>query len=312
MNMTNSNLKIVSLIPSATEIVAALGLAEALVGRSHECDYPPEIQNRQVCTQARLNSERSSAEIHRDVTDLLISASSIYEIKIDILEHLQPTHIVTQDQCAVCAVSLADVDRAIGQLINSHPQIISLQPQTLNDVWSDIDRVAKILGVESLSLVEKLQARVRDCQQKTQIIPASDRPSVACIEWIEPLMLAGNWIPEMVKIAGGESIGDYAGTASPLIEWELLLRANPEVIIFMPCGFDLQRTRAEAMLLTKHPHWQKLAAVQTQRVYITDGNWYFNRPGPRLADSVEILTEILHPEICKYGYRGSSWDFLNC
>lgn len=309
--MNNSDLRIVSLIPSATEIVTALGLAEALVGRSHECDYPPEIQNRQVCTQARLNSERSSAEIHRDVTDLLISASSIYEIKIDILEQLQPTHIVTQDQCAVCAVSLADVDRAIGQLINSHPQIISLQPQTLNDVWTDIDRVAKLLGVESLSLLEKLQARVQDCQQKTQIIPADVRPSVACIEWIEPLMLAGNWIPEMVKIAGGEPIGDYSGTASPSIEWEFLLRANPEVIIFMPCGFDLPRTRAEVMILTKHPYWQKLAAVQTQRVYITDGNWYFNRPGPRLADSVEILAEILHPEICQYGYQSSGWDFFN-
>ncbi|MBW4618152.1 MAG: cobalamin-binding protein [Cyanosarcina radialis HA8281-LM2] len=309
--MSNFGLRIVSLIPSATEIVAALGLTAVLVGRSHECDYPPEIQNRQVCTQARLNSERSSAEIHRDVTDLLISASSIYDLKIDILERLQPTHIITQDQCAVCAVSLADVERAIGQLINSHPQIISLQPQTLNDVWNDIDRVAKILGVESLSLIEKLQARVQHCQQKTQAIPASARPSVACIEWIEPLMLAGNWIPEMVKIAGGEPIGEFSGTASPLIKWEFLLKANPEVIIFMPCGFDLQRTRAEAMLLTKHPQWQKLAAVQNQRVYITDGNWYFNRPGPRLADSVEILAEIFHPEIYQYSYRGSGWDFLN-
>jgi len=306
--MTTSNLRIVSLIPSATEIVAALGLTDAIVGRSHECDYPPEIQDRPVCTQARLNSNQPSADIHNSVNDLLQSALSIYDIKIDVLEQLQPTHIITQDQCDVCAVSLADVEKAVAQLTKSQPQIISLQPNQLSDVWSDIDRVADALGADSLRMVEDLQARVKICEQKTQALMEATQPTVACIEWTDPLMLAGNWVPEMVTIVGGQPLAGVAGQASPKLEWESLLAANPAVIIFMPCGFDLNRTRSEAMLLAQRPEWQNLHAVKTGRVYITDGNWYFNRPGPRLADSVEILAEILHSEVFQYGYEGTAWE----
>lgn len=306
--MTTSKLRIVSLIPSATEIVAALGLTDAIVGRSHECDYPPEIQDRPVCTQARLNSNQPSADIHNSVNDLLQSALSIYDIKIDVLEQLQPTHIITQDQCDVCAVSLADVEKAVAQLTKSQPQIISLQPNQLSDVWSDIDRVADALGADSLRMVEDLQARVKICEQKTQALMEATQPTVACLEWTDPLMLAGNWVPEMVTIVGGQPLAGVAGQAAPKLEWESLLAANPAVIIFMPCGFDLNRTRSEAMLLAQRPEWQNLHAVKTGRVYITDGNWYFNRPGPRLADSVEILAEILHSEVFQYGYEGTAWE----
>lgn len=310
MNKAKS-LRIVSLIPSGTEIVAALNLTDALVGRSHECDYPPEILDRPVCTQARLNSQKSSDQIHADVNDLLQKALSIYQIKIDVLEQLQPTHILTQDQCDVCAVSLADVEKAVAKLTHSHPQIISLQPNGLSDIWTDIERVANALDGESQSILKDLEARVKICEQKTHALSPEDRPTVACIEWIDPLMFAGNWMPELVQLAGGKPLVGITGQPSRQLSWEALTTANPEIIVFMPCGFDLDRTRQEAMVLTQRPEWSKLHAVQSGRVYITDGNWYFNRPGPRLVDSLEILAEVLHPEIFQFGYQGTGWEFLS-
>ncbi|KJH72292.1 cobalamin-binding protein [Aliterella atlantica] len=308
--MSDRKLKIVSLLPSATEIVAALGLTEALVGRSHECDYPPEIQALPVCTQARLNSQAPSKQIDEKVNEVLQSALSIYEIKTDILQQLAPTHILTQDQCEVCAVSLQDVEQAIGKLTDSSPKIISLQPNIIADLWSDIERVADELGVESNRLVEDLAARVKICQQKTEKLSAMERPSVACIEWTDPLMIAANWIPELVMFAGGQPLFASSGQNSPKLDWETLVATDPDAIIFMPCGFDIERTRTESMTLCDRPKWQSLKAVHSGRVYITDGNAYFNRPGPRLVDSVEILAEILHPEIFAYSYRGKGWERL--
>lgn len=309
--MTDGSLRIVSLIPSGTEIVAALGLTDAIVGRSHECDYPPEIKDRPVCTQARLNSAAPSGEIHDKVNNLLQSALSIYQIKTDVLEKLQPTHIVTQDQCDVCAVSLKDVEQAVGTLTNSSPQIISLQPNILNDVWEDIRRVANVFGVDSLQVIENLEARVKIVDQKTQGLSQTEHlPSVACIEWTDPLMVAANWIPELVTLAGGQPLLSITGQSSTPLKWETLISSNPDAIIFMPCGFDLNRTRQEAQLFSQRPEWQQLHAVQSGRVYITDGNSYFNRPGPRLVDSLEILAEILHPEIFQYGYKEQAWQLL--
>ena len=306
----SEQLRIVSLLPSATEIIACLGLTNALVGRSHECDYPPEVQNLPVCTQARIKAEKPSAAIHQDVTQLIQSALSIYEIKLDVLEQLQPTHILTQDQCDVCAVSVADVETAVAKLTNSHPEIISLQPQHLADVWIDIQNVGKTLNIATESVIKNLEARVKICEQKTQSLSSEDRLKVLCIEWIEPLMVAANWIPEMVKIAGGEPLFSVVGQPSPQINWQSVINANPDIIIFMPCGFNLDRTRQEAMPLTQQPEWQNLHAVQSGRVYITDGNAYFNRPGPRLAESVEILADMLHPEIFQYGYKNQAWQQL--
>lgn len=308
--MNGQNLKIVSLLPSATEIVGALGLTEAIVGRSHECDYPTEIQNLPVCTKARLDSKNPSGKIHEDVTGIVQSALSIYQINIDVLQQLQPTHIITQDQCDVCAVSLAEVEQAVANLTENHPKVISLQPNVITDLWTDIERVADELGVESRRLVEDLEARVKICAQKTQQLSVMERPNVACIEWTDPLMIAANWIPELVTFAGGQCLFSVAGKNAPQVTWETLVATNPEVIIFMPCGFDLERTRSEAMLLKNRPEWQNLRAVQSGRVYVTDGNAYFNRPGPRLVDSVEILAEILHPEIFAYGYKTSAWEVM--
>ncbi|MBR8833445.1 MAG: cobalamin-binding protein [Stigonema ocellatum SAG 48.90 = DSM 106950] len=309
--MTDGSVRIVSLIPSATEILAELGLANAIVGRSHECDYPPEIQDRPICTQARLNTNAPSSEIHDKVNNLLQSALSIYQIKTDVLEKLQPTHIVTQDQCDVCAVTLTDVEKAVASLTHSSPQIISLQPNLLQDVWADIERVAHAFGVNSQRLLENLEARVKIVEQKTQGLSQTEHlPTVACIEWTDPMMVAANWIPELVSLAGGKSLFAITGQPSSSFKWEELVIANPDVIIFMPCGLDLDRTRQEAQSLTYRPEWSQLHAHQSGRVYITDGNSYFNRPGPRLVDSLEILAETLHPEIFQYGYKGKAWEVL--
>lgn len=316
--MTSSRPKIVSLIPSATEIVACLGLTDYLVGRSHECDYPPAVKLLPVCTEPKFDPEGSSSQIHARVTDLLQSALSVYRIKTEVLETLQPTHILTQAQCEVCAVSLADVEQAVASLTQVQPQIISLQPNTLTEVWADIERVALALEVDSVQPLRRLKQRVERCVQTGQDLlnPASEhpvvRPTVACIEWAEPLMAAGNWIPELVHLAGGESLFGSVGEHSPWLSWAELLTANPDVIVLMPCGYDLDRTRRDAELLARHPDWASLKAVQSKQVYITDGNQYFNRPGPRLVDSLEILAEILHPLLqadaqLSQPYQGSGW-----
>lgn len=309
--MVSDDLRIVSLIPSGTEILAALGLTKNIVGRSHECDFPPEIQDRPVCTQARLNSNSSSSEIHNQVNNLLQNALSIYQINTDTLEKLQPTHIVTQDQCDVCAVSFGEVEKAVATLIKDAPKIISLQPNILKDVWTDIERVGNLFGVDSTQVLENLEARVKIVEQRTKGLSKTESlPTVACIEWTDPLMMAANWVPELVEFAGGKSLLSQVGQHSSQLKWEDFLLSNPDIIIFMPCGFDLNRTRQEAQLLAHRPGWEQLHAKHTGRIYITDGNAFFNRPGPRLVDSLEILAEILHPEIFQYGYKANAWELL--
>jgi iron complex transport system substrate-binding protein len=286
--------RIVSLLPSATEILDCLGLTPQVVGRSHECDYPPEISDRPICTAARLNSERASGEIDRDVLALLQAALGIYEVKLDVLQALQPTHIVTQDQCDVCAVTLSDVQKAIASLGHTQPQLISLQPNTLAEVYADITRVAQQFNRDPQPVLNDLQQRVKACQEKGKTL--AKRPRVAAIEWIDPLMGGGNWLPELIELAGGENILGHQGQHSPYVSWETLLASDPDVVVVMPCGFDLARTRQEMLAdLNLHPQWQQLRAVQQDQLYICDGNAYFNRPGPRLVDSLEILTEILQP-----------------
>lgn len=205
--------RIVSLLPSATEILDCLGLTPNVVGRSHECDYPLEIGDRPVCTAARLDSERPSGEIDQEVLALLQGALGIYEVKLDVLQALQPTHIVTQDQCDVCAVTLADVQKAIAQLSDHPPQLISLQPNTLADVYQDIRRVAQQFNRDPQPVLQDLQQRVQACQKRGKTL--AKRPRVAAIEWIDPLMGGGNWLPELIELAGGENILGKPGKHSP-------------------------------------------------------------------------------------------------
>ncbi len=301
--------RIVSLIPSATEIIDLLGLSPQLVGRSHECDTPVSIQSRPICTEPKFNPEGTSAEIHDRVTAILQAAMSVYRLKLDVLETLQPTHILTQAQCEVCAVSLTEVEAAIAELTGVQPQILSLQPSVLSDVWADIAQVADLFGRPADRAIAPLKARVDHCQALAQTA-ATPPPTVACIEWIDPLMAAGNWMPELVTLAGGRSCFGTLGQHSPWLDWKALIEADPDYIIFMPCGFGLERTQAETQSLRQKTQWHSLSAVTHNQVYITDGNHYFNRPGPRLVDSLEILTEILHPERCTFGYQGAGWNVL--
>jgi iron complex transport system substrate-binding protein len=303
-------LRIVSLLPSATETVAALGLTDCLVGRSHECDYPPEVSALPVCTQARLNPGKNSAGIDQEVQELMQSALSIYEIKVDVLEELQPTHIITQDQCDACAVSMAQVQQAVSQMVSTQPEVISLQGNVLTEVWADMKRVADRLGVDSKAALQDLQNRFDACTRITDEISEGDRPKVVTMEWIEPLMSGGNWLPELVKMAGGTPVLDETGTRSRYLDWQELLETDPEVIVIMPCGFNLERTRSEAQVLAQRSGWSQLKAVQNERVYIADGNAYFNRPGPRLVDSLEMLAEMLHPQHFSYNYQGKGWEAL--
>ncbi len=301
-----TNLRIISLLPSATEIIDCLGLTEALVGRSHECDYPPQVKDLPVCTEARLDSGKKSGEIDADVQTLIKQALSIYKVKTEVIEQLQPTHIITQDQCDVCAVNFAEVKKAIAQLINSHPQLISLQPNLLSEVWADIKRVAQILGVEAQPVLNQLQSRLDALSEKVKDL--NQKPTVVALEWTEPLMIAGNWIPELIKIAGGKPLLTVQGENSNYLFWESLIDIEPDLIAIMPCGFDLQRTARESQVLSKHPGWKSLKAVKNNKVFLVDGNAYFNRPGPRLVDSAEILAEIFHPQLFNFGYRGKSWQ----
>jgi iron complex transport system substrate-binding protein len=303
-------MRLVSLIPSATEIVDFLGLKDYLVGRSHECDHPLDIQTRPICTQPKFNLIGTSQEIHDRVSGVLQTALSVYQIDTEILQNLRPTHILTQAQCEVCAVSLGDVEKAVANLTQSHPKIISLQPNVLADVWADIQRVADVLGVSADEAISSLHQRIAACQQWTQDLPEDERPTVACIEWTEPLMAAGNWVPELVKLAGGRPLFGEVGKHSPWLEWDAFLKADPDVIIFMPCGFDILRTQQEAAVLAHRPGWSSLKAAQTYQVYVTDGNQYFNRSGPRLVDSLEILAEILYPKRFNFGYHWSGWRLL--
>jgi len=300
--------RIVSLLPSATEILTALGMAPYIVGRSHECDYPAEIGDRPICTVARLDASKPSAQIDADVQTLLTAALGIYDIQLDTLRQLRPTHIVTQDQCDVCAVTLADVQKAVAELTDLQPQLISLQPNTLAEVWADIERVAAHLGLDATPVLADLQQRVATISHITQALTLAERPTVAAIEWIDPPMGGGNWVPELVALAGGRNLFGTVGQHSPYLTWDNLLAADPDVIVVMPCGFDLPRTQVEMQqALTTQPQWQALQAVKGDRLFLTDGNAYFNRPGPRLVDSLEILAEILHPTRFVSQYQGIGW-----
>ncbi|MEO0987383.1 MAG: cobalamin-binding protein [Cyanobacteria bacterium J06639_14] len=306
-------LKIVSLLPSATEIIHLLGLTEYQVGRSHECDYPPGIEDLPACTEPKFNPEGTSAEIHHRVTDLLQSALSVYQVNTDLLQTLKPTHILTQDQCEVCAVSLPEVEAAVQVITGEAPQILSLKPTVLTDVWHDIQRVAQgLLGdagaAQAHSAIADLQARIGICRSLTQDI--LHRPSVVCIEWLDPLMAAGNWMPELVSLAGGVPKLGVTGKQSAWITWNELVKADPEVIILMPCGYSQAKTLEEHAILMQNSHWPLLRAVKTGQVYVVDGNQYFNRPGPRLVDSVEILVEILHPKLVTPQYKDRAWQQL--
>ena len=306
-------MRIISLIASSTETICALGLEEFLVGRSHECDYPPLVRRLPVCTKPRFDVSGSSREIDERVKSLqreslVKDALGVYEVFPGRLRELQPTHIVTQAQCEVCAVSLRDVERAVAEVAECQATIISLQPNSMADFWADICRLASGLGMTKagVRLVVNLQAQVQRIEARAR--PLRAKPRIACVEWADPLMAAGNWMPELVQMAGGENLFGEPGKHSPWMKFEELARADPDVLFISPCGYDMPRTRQDVPLLEAQAGWSKLKAVRDGNVYIADGNQYFNRPGPRLVESLEILAEIVHPGTFHFGHEGTAWE----
>ncbi|PAW88421.1 MAG: cobalamin-binding protein [Pedosphaera sp. Tous-C6FEB] len=301
-----SHRRVVSLLPSATEIVCALGCSGQLIGRSHECDYPAAITSLPACTESFLPATGTSREIDDQIKQLRRTGLALYQLNTRLLQELRPDVILTQAQCEVCALSEADVAQALGGWTGPLPQIVSLTPHRLTDVWEDIRRVAAFLNVVDTGrdVLRALKTRCVDVIEKTCQL---SRPTVACLEWIDPLMGAGNWVPELVELAGGKNLLGETGKHTGYLKWEQLQAANPDVIIALPCGFDLRRTQSELPALTKLPGWGDLKAVRTGRVFIADGNAGFNRPGPRLVESLESLAEILHPRKFSFGHRNRYW-----
>ncbi|MBS0331203.1 MAG: cobalamin-binding protein [Proteobacteria bacterium] len=291
--MTRTAPRILSLLPSATEIAVAVGRGEALVGRSHECDFPPFVAGLPVCTATKLEKGLTSRQIEDRVQEIVRQGLSVYEVKAALVRELKPDVVLTQSQCAVCAVTPADLEAALRQWVGEPPVMLSLAPDDLSDVWSDLIRVGEAVdaGAQAVAAVERLREAL--AQIRARGAARGWRPRVAAIEWIEPLMAAGNWVPELIEAAGGEALFAAPGQHSPWLDWETLAAADPDAIVLMPCGYGIARTLSEMASLHARPGWRDLAAVRAGRVFAVDGHHYFNRPGPRLVQSAEILAEIL-------------------
>ena len=357
--------RVASLLPSATEMVCAVGARAGLVGRSHECDHPADVSPVPVLTRPRRALPRASAAIDRAVRDLLADAVAVYEVdipelarrsphslaeharitrmprqtvairrppaarapsacsaalwsrfrelrssslpardshalggaagEISGLEAARPDVIVTQDLCDVCAVSLDDVRTALCELARSDVQICSLRPTRLQDVWDDVRRVGDALGRPAEAEAAAVEFE-RRCAGIAERASALDRPSVLTIEWLDPVMVGGTWMPELAELAGGRALVTRPGDHAPTLAFDELADLQPDVVLIKPCGFDLHRTTEELHLLADNLPWQIWDCVRQQRIYVADGNAFFNRPGPRLVESLEILAAIVHPE----------------
>jgi iron complex transport system substrate-binding protein len=298
--------RVVSLIASATETVWALGRGGAQVGRSHECDFPPEVARLPALTAPKFKVEGSSAEIDARVRRIVRNGLSVYRVDAEALRAVDPDVILTQDHCEVCAVSLADVETATCSWAGHPVRIVSLKPNSLADAYADIRKVADAVCAPEAgtALVGKMQRRIAAV---TEQVAGHPRPRVAFIEWVEPLMAGGNWMPELIEAAGGANLFGTAGRRSDWMQWSDLAAADPDAIVVAPCGYDLPRCLEELPLLEARAGWTGLAAVRTGRVYFADGNAYFNRPGPRLADTAEILAEMLHPNTAGRRHEGRAW-----
>ncbi len=300
-------MRVVTLIASATEIVCALGVRDQLVGRSHECDFPPDVRDLPSLTEPKFSTDGTSYDIDQRVKAIVQEGTSVYRVFADKLAELDPDVIVTQDQCEVCAASLGDVEEALCDWTGRPMRIVSLKPDALADIWGDIRKVAGALDIEAQgeTIISDLRKRMRKVSEDAGT--QASRPRVACIEWVDPLMAAGNWVPELVDMAGGENLFGEAGKHAPWMSWEELAEADPDVIVALPCGYDIARTLQDMPILEAKPGWDDLRAVREGRVAVADGNQYFNRPGPRVAESLEIMAEICHPDTLDYGHAGKGW-----
>lgn len=290
-------MRICSFLPSATEIAFALGLGHEVVGVTHECDYPPQAQSKPIVVKTALDATlTTSRQIDHTVRQHLKAKTSLYTIDLYRLREAKPDIILTQALCDVCALNFDDVVQA-AQALEPPPKIISLNPHLLADVLADIRQVGAVTGKipEAEALVLSLQERMD--RVRTAPLVSTQRPRVMCLEWLDPLFSAGHWVPEMVELAGGTNGLAEKGEVSAQIQWDRVVEFNPEILILMPCGFDVQRTQQEAGVLCQLPGWSELPAVRNKHVFAVNGAAYFNRSGPRLIDGLEILSSIIHPEI---------------
>ena len=288
--------RVASLLPAATEIVCALGAEADLVGISHECDFPETVRRLPALTRARVRPVGASRDIDREVRSVLQDALAVYEIELARLEAARPDVIVTQDLCDVCAVSFSDVCAATAALVHQAIRIVNLHPTRFDDIWADIAGVADALGrtPDGAAVVRSLQARASAITTRSS--GRGERPRVVAVEWLDPVMLGGMWMPELIERGGGIPLVTRPGDHAPTLTRDALQGLAPDVVLIKPCGFPLGRTLEELPLLRASLPWESWRAVQAGRVYIADGNAYFNRPGPRIVESLEILAACLHPE----------------
>lgn len=305
-HMQNPQPRVVSLIASATEILHALGAGASQIARSHECDWPPAVLDLPPLTSTKFKvAGATSREIDTSVKTLVAEGLAVYEVDADALQRLAPDIILTQDQCEVCAVSLADVTRAVQGWTQCRANVVSLKPHTLDDIYADNVRIAEALGCTEAgaALNTSMRARFEALAARTR---GRAKPRLAFIEWIDPPMSGGHWLPEITEIAGCTNLFGATGGQSPWITLEEITAADPDLILVAPCGFELERTRAEMAVLDANTAWRALRAVREGNVFLADGNAYFNRPGPRLVDSAEMIAEMAHPDVASFGYMGKT------
>ncbi len=302
-----SALRIVSLLPSATEIVAAVGMADQLVGRSHQCDFPPQVRHLPALSETKVRLDGTSRDIDRRVNEIIAQGVSVYRVDAERLRALRPDVIVTQTQCAICAVTPGDLEDALCEWTGTAPALVSLEPNDLSEVWGDMRKVGRALGADAAAerAIAALQGRLATIRETAG--RAAYQPTVAAIEWIDPLMAGGNWMPELIEAAGGQSLFATPGQHSPWLDWQALAAADPDVILLLPCGFTIDQSLADLPLLQGRAEWAALSAVRRGQVYVIDGHHYFNRPGPRLVESAEMIAEILHPDRFAFGHEGGGW-----
>lgn len=304
--MTQAQPRVVSLIASATEIMHALGGGGLQVARSHECDWPERVLDLPQLTSTKFKvSGATSRQIDTSVKTLVSQGLAVYEVDAESLRRIAPDVILTQDQCEVCAVSLSDVERAVQGWTECRANVVSLKPHTLSDIYADNTRIAEALGLGAAGehLNAQMQERFAGISAR---VAGRAKPALAFIEWIDPPMSGGHWLPEITEIAGCTNLFGETGGQSPWITLDEIAAADPDIILVAPCGFDLERTRAEMGVLDQNAAWQGLRAVREGRVFIADGNAFFNRPGPRLVESAEMIAEIAHGDAASFGHLGKT------
>ncbi|HLR25833.1 MAG TPA: cobalamin-binding protein [Fodinibius sp.] len=299
-------MRIVSLLPSITEIVAALNKGDQLVGRSHECNFPEEVAKLPACTEAKFQTDGTAYQIDQRVKALLQEGLSVYRVNEEQLRRLKPDIILTQDHCQVCAASLSEVQQSVAESLGEDVKVVSVSPTDLSSVVTSIRTIAEAINAEKEAerLMSSMKQALGDIQKHSSPLR---RPDVLCLEWLDPLMSAGNWMPELVQLAGGNPLAAAAGKHSPKLEWKRIQRLNPDIITITPCGYRIEDTLDELSALTGRSGWNNLHAVQNHQVFIMDGDHYFNRPGPRLTDSTRILAEIIHPSRFRQGSSHTGW-----